>query len=244
VSAIASRVLILDDDPVYGQQLSDYLRMEGFSVDVVLKPEHFPDHLARFEPDLILLDQRLGSVRGTEVLLSLRQRSSVPCIVVTGASNPLDRIVNLEIGADDEIEKSAAPRELLARIRAVLRRGGGGAIAPRAPMFAPGADASMAGWTLSARQRDLLCPDGTGCALTSSEFETLKMLWDSRGVPVSRSRISEYVFKRPYRVGDRAVDTVVMKLRTKLATAGQPNAISSVRLTGYVFTGFEEESVG
>lgn len=235
MSSPIPRILILDDDPEYGRQMSAYLEANGCAPAIALDPQEFEEQLARFTPDLVLLDQRLGETRGTDVLMRLRQRSAVPCIVVTGLSDPLDRIVNLEVGADDEIEKSAAPRELLARIRAVLRRNQGGAAASS---VAGARDRKLSGWTLSVSTRGLLRPDGKNCGLTGSEFETLSLLWDSLGQPVSHMAISERVFKRPHWSGDRAVDTVVMKLRHKITAAGGTQVISSVRLAGYVFTGF------
>ena len=231
MSPATPRILILDDDPAYGRQIGAYLQAQGCVVSVTEDPTAFGDEVSRFSPDLILLDQRLGEVRGTEVLMNLRRHSSVPCIIITGLSDVTDRILNLEVGADDEIEKSAAPRELLARIRAVVRRhtGSSGATPKTAVR-----DRRIDGWTLSATRRDLLRPDGSACGLTGSEFETLSLLWDAFGRPISRAVISDLVFKRPHRPEDRAVDTVVMKLRLKIT----PGSIRSVRIAGYVFTGF------
>jgi DNA-binding response OmpR family regulator len=231
MSPATPRILVLDDDPAYGRQIGAYLQAQGCVVSVTEDPTAFGEEVSRFSPDLILLDQRLGEVRGTEVLMNLRRHSSVPCIIITGLSDVTDRILNLEVGADDEIEKSAAPRELLARIRAVLRRQAAAHIAARTVAVR---DRRIEGWTLSAMRRDLIRPDGSSCGLTGSEFETLSLLWDAVGRPVSRGIICDRVFKRPYRPEDRAVDTVVMKLRLKIA----PGSIRAVRIAGYVFTGF------
>lgn len=230
MSQSAPRILVLDDDPAYGRQIAAYLQAQGCVVSVVQDPAAFAKEVERFSPDLILLDQWLGEVRGTAVLMQLRRHSTVPCIIVTGMSDVTDRILNLEVGADDEIEKTATPRELLARIRAVLRRHTAVSIAPVTAVR----DRRLEGWTLSATRRDLIRPDGSLCGLTGSEFETLSLLWDTFGRPVNRALISERVFKRPHRPEDRAVDTVVMKLRLKIA----PGTIRSVRIAGYVFTGF------
>lgn len=232
------RILVLDDDAAYCEQISAYLGMQGFQVLVLQDPALFDDEFQRFGPDLVLLDQRLGDQRGTEVLMRLRKRSSVPCIIVTGASEALDRIVNLEVGADDEIDKSM-PRELLARIRAVLRRTAPTTAANPADSLR---DRRQGGWILSANKRDLLRPDATACGLTGSEFEALCLLWDCLGQPVSRATISDQVFKRSFRPGDRAVDTVVMKLRLKIGGEVGQQVISSVRLAGYLFTGFMDKA--
>ncbi|MCZ8150586.1 MAG: response regulator, partial [Roseomonas sp.] len=118
----AQRILLFDDDPAYCGEMSRYLESYGFAVTTVLNAADFADRLAAEMPDLILLDQRLGDRTGTDVLRGLRAQTDTPCIIVTGEPDPLDRVVNLELGADDEVDKSVWPRELLARIRAVLRR--------------------------------------------------------------------------------------------------------------------------
>ena len=117
----AQRILLFDDDPAYCGEMSRYLGAHGFAVTTVLNAADFAARLAAEKPDLILLDQLLGDTTGTDILRGLRTQSDTPCIIVTGAPDPLDRVVNLELGADDEVDKSAPSRELLARIRAVLR---------------------------------------------------------------------------------------------------------------------------
>ncbi len=226
------RILLLDDDGAYAGQLAAYLEAHGCIVRAALTVAEFDRELGGFRPDLVLLDQRLGEITGTEVLRGLRARTRVPCIVVTGLSDTTDRIVNLELGADDEIEKSAPPRELLARIRAVLRRHGEHA--------APGAEDTVGwggGWVLSLARRELRQPDGTPCPLTTAEFEMLRLLVESAGVPVSRATLCERVFGRRHEPSDRAVDTVVRKLRYKILDRGGDPAIRTVRPVGYVFVG-------
>ena len=231
------RLLVLDDDKAFGEQLSAYLEANGCTVRAEQDARQLDAVMASFQPDLVLLDQRLGETTGTEVLKRLRERSNVPCIVITGMSDPTDRIVNLEIGADDEIDKTVPRRELLARIRAVLRRGARPAPpAPAAATAEPAADAG--GWVFSVIKRELWRPDGTPCRLTTAEFEVLRLLHEKEGVPVSRITLSEQVFGRPYEVGDRAVDTAVNKLRRKIEPGEESTAIKSVRPMGYVFAGF------
>lgn len=233
------RVLMLDDDLAYCQQLSAYLGHHGFTVIPAQTAREFEEKLGATRPDLILLDQRLGETTGTEVLKRIRGSTTVPCIIITGLSETMDRIINLEIGADDEIDKSIEPRELLARIRAVLRRGTRavpGAAAAAAPAAA---NAAKSGWKFAVSTRELRRPDGSLCHLTSAEFELLRILFESPGVPVSRSVLSERVFGRSYEVGDRAVDTVVKKLRQKIQPdETESTFIQSVRPVGYVFVGF------
>lgn len=230
-----TRILLVDDDAGFADQLSAYLSMQGFETHCLLDVSRFVQTLDSFAPDLVILDQRLGVVTGTELLKYMRERSDVPCIILTGHSDPLDRIVNLEFGADDEVHKSVAPREVLARIRSVLRRARG----PVSPPRTPGAFAAGPGWRLDKGRRSLLMADGRPCPLTTAEYETLALLHDNSGSPVSRDAISLHVFRRPWREGDRAVDTVIKKLRRKIEPKPEePESIKTVRQLGYVFVAF------
>ena len=228
----AQRILLFDDDPAYCGEMSRYLEAYGFVVTAVLNVADFADRMARETPDLILLDQRLGDTTGTEILRGLRTQTDTPCIIVTGAPDPLDRVVNLELGADDEVDKSVRPRELLARIRAVLRR------SRPAPPAAPPSPTPRERWTLHPERRELLGHDGAACLLTAAEFMTLRMLNERRGRSVSRPELMGAVFGRIWKPEDRAIDTVVRKLRHKIAPLGGDGGIKAVRGNGYVFVGF------
>lgn len=232
----SAKILLLDDDADYCAQLSSYLEAYGFSVSTAQSRASFHAQLAEAAPDLIILDQRLGDTTATDVLRALRARYDTPCIVISGAADPFERVVNLELGADDEVGKSVAPRELLARIRALLRRARGlNQIrpAPRAE-----ADPSAGGWVLSRDRRELWRADGRTCLLTTAEFELLRTLVDRRGQAVSRQELMLAVFRRPWKADDRAVDTVVRKLRRKISGDHGDGGIKTVRPTGYVFVGF------
>lgn len=234
----APRILLFDDDPGYCAELSHYLAAYGFLVTTVGNAAEFADRLATEEPDMILLDQRLGDTTGTDVLRSLRAQSDTPCIIVTGAPDPLDRVVNLELGADDEVDKSVRPRELLARIRAVLRRSRSTVPAPQpAPSSAP-SPAPRERWTLNPERRELRGHDGASCLLTAAEFTALRMLNERRGRPVGRPELMGAVFGRIWKPEDRAIDTVVRKLRLKIDPLGGDGGIKAVRGNGYVFVGF------
>jgi DNA-binding response OmpR family regulator len=226
------RILVVDDDPDFAQLLGDYLGLHGCQVQAAEDEPQLRSAVAEFEPDLVLLDQRLGHVSGTDVLRALRAVSDVPCIIVTGASETMDRIVNLEIGADDEMEKTITPREMLARIRSVLRR-------RRREGDPPAAEAARPSWNLDTERRILRQPGGAVCSLTNAEFETLQMLHAAKGNPVSRAELCRQVFGRPFRVGDRAVDTIVKNLRRKIEPeTSEFVSIQAVRTFGYVFVGF------
>lgn len=241
-----STILLLDDDPTYSSELRDFLQFHGCAVSVVHDVEEFEAALPQVSPDLVLLDKCLSDTTGTEVLRRLRGQTELPCIIITGRSDQMDRIVNLELGADDEFDKSLPPRELLARIRTVLRRAR--ALQSRLPPAKDASDRQAArslsgpdgSWRLSLPRRELVRPDGTVCHLTASEFETLRILADAAGEPVSRAELSERVFRRPLAPNDRAVDTAVRKIREKIRLGNGPDAIKSVRNVGYVFVGFGE----
>jgi DNA-binding response OmpR family regulator len=243
-----ARILLVDDDAAFCDQASAYLAQHGCSVLALTDPFGLPAALAEFKPQLVLLDQRLGGVSGTEVLKKLRDGTTTPCIIITGCSDPLDRIVNLELGADDEVEKSIAPRELIARIRGVLRRSGlNEQAAFDFGQAAPMHDAIRGAVTTTARhrwrfdtgRRLLLRPDGSNCSLTTAEYETFRVLHDAMGQTVARAELSLRVFKRPWRANDRGVDTVIKKLRYKIEPdTSDPQCIKTVRQVGYVFVGF------
>lgn len=239
-AAERSRILIVDDDKKYCENLAAYLVLYGYEVSSVSTVAELDSLIAAHQPDLVLLDQRLGATTGTEVLRSLRQWSDVPCIVVTGMPDSTDRVVNLEVGADDEVDKTTPTRELLARIRAVLRRSAKTSVAPAEPESPaePGSENPLDGWVLSRRLRELRRPDGSLCHLTTAEFETFLILHQAAGKPVRRAIICERVFGRPYRPGDRSVDNVVTKLRQKLEPGTESRAIKTLRPMGYIFTGF------
>jgi len=229
------RVLIVDDDCAFSDVLGAYLEKQGCVVSAISDPVKCNEALHDAVPDIILLDQRFLGTTGTDLLRQIRAASNVPVIMVTGLSDPFDRIVNLEIGADDEVEKTIAPRELLARMKGVLRRSGPAPL----PRERAGAESKLGQWTLDRARRVLLRPDGAICRLTTAEYEMLACLHASRGAPVTRGVLSEAVFKRPFRVGDRGVDSVIKKLRRKIEISpDDPQSIKSVRPLGYVFVGF------
>jgi len=230
----AQRILLFDDDPAYCAEMSRYLESYGFAVTTVLNAADFADRLAAGMPDLILLDQRLGDRTGTDVLRGLRAQTDTPCIIVTGEPDPLDRVVNLELGADDEVDKSVWPRELLARIRAVLRR------ARPAPPSPPPTPPPRERWTLHPDRRELRGHDGAVCLLTAAEFMALRILNERRGRPVGRPELMAAAFDRLWKPEDRAIDTVIRKLRLKIDPLGGDGGIKAVRGNGYVFVGFPQ----
>jgi two-component system response regulator CpxR len=221
-------ILIVDDDVELAAMLREYLELEGFSVQAV------HDGQAAFDckpeaKDLIVLDVMLPSLSGFEVLKKLRQFSDVPVIMLTARDNAIDRIVGLEIGADDYVSKPVNPRELVGRIRAVLRRTAPHEVAPTTELVVgdirlnPG---SRTAWS-----------HGEELDLTSAEFTLLEHMLRNAGRIITRDDLSATVFGRQYTVGaDRNVDTLVSKVRRKLDPEGDhDNRIKTVRNVGYMF---------
>lgn len=235
-------VLLVDDDVAFAEELALYLREHGFATVVAADAVQAAAALQGTPVDLVLLDQKLGGESGIDVLRRIRAFSSVPCIILTGAGDQIERIVALEVGADDYLTKGTQGREIVARARALLRRA-----SPQMPRETPSPSETgrppSGGWCLSEQRRELYRPDGTPCDLTTAEFEVLRLLVKAQGVPLAREEICRLAFNRPYRVGDRGVDMVVVKLRRKLEqNPHDPEVLKAVRPYGYVFTGFPERA--
>ncbi len=229
-------IILVDDEPDFSEEISMFLESHGIQCHLISDPREVLHGVEKVDPDLMVLDQNLGSTTGMEVLRDVRKTSQVPCIILTGLQDPIDRILGLELGADDYISKTAMPREILARIRAVLRRTRTAAVPARAPELV---EADPSGWIFRVVERELYRPDGLPCHLTSAEFGLLQALIEAAGQPVDREALTERIFNRPYRAGDRGVDGLVVKVRRKVEPdPANPVVIKSARQQGYVFTGF------
>jgi two-component system, OmpR family, response regulator RegX3 len=210
------RILIVEDDDAIAKPLAEGLRREGFEVARVATGE---EALEAASPDLVLLDLRLPGMDGTEVCRRLRARSDVPIIVVTAKGEEVDRVVGLELGADDYIVKPFGFRELLARIRAVMRR------------VHPGSDRSqihVGKLEIDVRGRRVTLA-GESLALTTKEFDLLTLLASEQGAVVSRQRILREVWDTEWFGPTKTVDVHVASLRKKL---GDPAWIETVRGIG------------
>ena len=221
------RILVIDDDPDIGALLQDYLGRYGFRVDAVASGRAGLSRLARERPDLVILDIRLPDEDGFEVLCQLRQCTGVPVIMLTGLEDSADRVVGLELGADDYVTKPFDPRELLARIRAVLRR-----CQPAARE--PVREYRFAGYRFLADERLLVRPDGERLRLSRSEARLLRVFLDHPGRLLSRERLLELCHPHGEEVFDRTIDVQVLRLRRKLGDAGR--LIATERGAGYRFT--------
>lgn len=229
------RTLLIDDDPEFSESVRSYLSSHGFEVRAVNGSAPAFASLAEFKPSIIIIDQNLNGESGTEVFRKLSTLTTVPCMFLSGGREEVDRVVALELGAYDYVAKLTPPREIVARIRSILRR----TALPQHGAAPAAAQPGGAGWHLSVEKRELFRPDGRACTLTASEFEVLRVLVAARGKVLSRDEISERAFHRAFRPGDRAVDMAVMKIRKKIEiNQHHPQAIKSVRPFGYVFTDF------
>jgi DNA-binding response OmpR family regulator len=223
------RILIIDDDRDLAAMLADYLRPEGFVVEVAHDGEEGLQQALAIDYGLVILDVMLPRVNGFDVLRRLRAQSQCPVIMLTARGEEIDRIVGLEIGADDYLAKPFSARELLARMNAILRRTRTGAHATPDDVLAIG------DVVLDARARTVRHA-GRLVDLTSLEFDVLNALLVSAGHLVSREDLFRTVLQREYSVFDRSIDNHVSALRRKLgAHVGGTERIKSVRNAGYVY---------
>jgi len=227
-TASSKRILLVDDDRDLTEMLREYLEPEGFAVEIAHDGEAcFAADLER--SDLILLDVMLPGISGLDILKQLRRRSSVPVILLTARDGDTERVVGLELGADDFVPKPFNPRELVARMRAVLRRiPGGGA---RTDLRLAVGDVQ-----LDAAARSVRC-GAHALDLTTAEFNLLEHLLRNAGEIVTRDELSAAAFGRQQtsRI-DRNVDTLVSKVRRKLDPEGDlERRIKTVRNVGYLY---------
>jgi two-component system response regulator RegX3 len=220
-----TRVLVVEDEESYSDALAYMLRKEGFEVGLAATG---PEALAEFDragADIVLLDLMLPGIPGTEVCRRIRQTSNVPVIMVSAKDDEVDKVVGLELGADDYITKPYSPRELVARIRAVLRRG---------------VEPDVASQTLEVGpvrmdvERHTVTVDGTDVRLPLKEFELLEMFLRNPGRVLTRGQLIDRVWGSDY-VGDtKTLDVHVKRLRSKLeADPADPKLLTTVRGLGY-----------
>ena len=232
-----AHLLIVDDDPEIRRELRDYLCAHGFRATAVSNGAEAQAALSANEIDVLLLDLWLGNENGFDVLRRLRQSKPTPCIMVTAQDDVADKIVGLELGADDYLIKPVNLRELVARIRALIRRSTPADPVPQVP--AGNHDAGSPAWKFDAARRSLNTPDGTNVPLTTAECDLLIELVANEGLPQSREDLCRRVFNREWNPYDRSLDSVVVKLRRKIEPKpDDPLVIKTVRGRGYVFTGF------
>ncbi len=233
-----SHILVVDDDREIRELLSKFLERQGMRVTAVRDAREarrvWP--LGRYH--LVVLDLMLPGESGLDVARWLRSQGEVPIVMLTAMGEETDRIVGLELGADDYVAKPFNPRELLARIRAVLRRASGEGAQKEPPAKA----IQFSGWTLEPARRRLLNPDGAEVPLTGGEYELLQVLVERPNRVLTRDMLMDLLRGRQAGPFDRAIDVAVSRLRRKLEDDGRnPSLIKTVRGGGYVLAATVEK---
>jgi two-component system, OmpR family, response regulator len=230
-----ARLLLVDDDREIRELVSHFLEKYGYLVETVRDGREMSVALARHDVDLVILDIMLPGKDGLQLCREIRERSHVPILMLTAMGEETDRIVGLEMGADDYLAKPFSPRELLARVRALLRRVNFLKVQPGAKPA--GRVLHFAGWTLDLARRRLTAPDGMLVGLTSGEFEMLVAFTEHPHQVLSRDQLLDLTRGRDSSPFDRSVDVQVSRLRRKIEPDPKvPSLIVTVRSGGYVFT--------
>lgn len=227
----ATHILVVDDDTEIRDLLKRFLARNGFRVTAVGDGAGMRSALAQSGIDLIVLDVMMPGDDGLALCRQLRAKSVTPIIMLTAMGDETDRIVGLEMGADDYLAKPFSPRELLARIKAVLRRSGQGA------RVAGGNVLGFDGWKLDLTKRELMSPKGEFVDLTGGEFDLLVALAEHPQRTLSREQLLDLTRGRLGSPYDRSIDIQISRLRQKMGEdAKEPKLIKTVRSVGYIFS--------
>jgi DNA-binding response OmpR family regulator len=247
MSAAAPTLLVVDDEPELRGLLGEYFGRHGFAVRTAEGAAQARELLAGARPDLAVLDINMPGENGLSLARWMREaHPGVAIVMLTTAGESVDRIVGLELGADDYVSKPYELRELLARVRAVLRRTQGAAAAAAAATTATAAASSGAApttrrvrfgdRTLDLDQRRLLAADGAEIEITAAEFDLLALFARHPNRPLNRDQIMEQAHNRGWDVFDRSIDLRVMRLRRKIErNPDKPEVLKTVRNVGYVY---------
>ena len=224
---MTDRILLVEDDNRLAGMVSDYLGENGYDVTIADTGVGAIDQQTENGFDAIILDLMLPDIDGLEVCRTIRAHETVPILMLTAKGDPMDRVVGLEIGADDYLPKPFEPRELLARLRAILRRGNGGSIPNDKQKFGrleidPNAMAASI--------------SGTRCDLTSHQFKLLSVLAASAGRVLNRDQIMDHLKGEELEAFDRSIDVHISRIRAEIEDdPKKPKRIITVRGAGYVF---------
>jgi DNA-binding response OmpR family regulator len=215
-------ILVVEDEQAIADLVRAYLRREGFDVVWARSGEQALEELSRHPVRLVVLDIGLPGIDGFEVCRRLRSRTGVPILILSARDDEVDRVAGLEAGADDYVVKPFSPRELVARVKAILRRAGGGGAVGDGPLTVGEVELDPAARTAAVA--------GEPVELTSREFDLLAALLAHPGVVLSRDRLLELAWGGEFPGGTRTVDVHVAQLRAKL---GRPGFVATVRGAGY-----------
>jgi two-component system OmpR family response regulator len=239
VSQASDRILIVDDDREIRSLLGDYLEKNGFRTTAVPDGRAMWAALEHGRYDLVILDVMLPGDDGFVLCRSLRARGDLPVIMLTAKGEDFDRIVGLELGADDYLPKPFNPRELLARIKSVLRRH---RTVPGNLQAEPAKYLRFAGWTLDLAARNLVSPRQVVVALSGAEFRLLRVFLSYPNRVLSRDQLMDFTVGRDADPLDRSIDVQVSRLRQRLEDdAREPAIIKTVRGEGYVLAATVEQ---
>lgn len=225
-------ILIVDDDTETRELLQDFFQKRGLQVSTAADGAAMNEAMRRNEIDVVVLDVMLPGSSGLDLCRELRSRSSVAIIMLSAMTDTTDRVVGLEIGADDYVPKPFDPRELLARIRAVLRRHESRGVAAKPPAHIY----RFAGWTLDVARRRLVAPGDVRVELTAAEFNLLQVFVKSAQRVLTRDQLIELSGGETGYAYDRSVDVLISRLRRKMVDSSRsPELIQTIRGGGYQF---------
>lgn len=231
---MAAEILIIDDDTRLSAMLADYLAAAGFQVRTAATGNSGLQDIARRPPDAVILDVMLPDLEGFEICRRIRANSSLPILMLTARGDETDRIVGLEIGADDYLPKPFSPRELLARLKAILRR--------TQPASLGGNDVLRFGRLEIDRSRRVVELDGKECGLTGYQFGLLLTLAENAGRVLSRDRLMELTKGDELEAFDRSIDVHISRIRAAIeADPKHPRRILTLRGAGYLFARNQDE---
>jgi DNA-binding response OmpR family regulator len=234
----AAHILIVDDDSRIRQMLTRYFEQEGYRVSVAADGAAMRVQLSAKPADIILLDVVMPGDDGVTLAREIRARSNVGIIMLTGRGEVLDRVVGLEVGADDYIAKPFHLREVLARVKSVLRRRKLVSEIPSTFQEPANQSVRFDGWLLDTARRQLVSPKGEDVLLTTGEFDLLAALLKHPGRVLGREALMDLTRGRSWEVFDRTIDAQIARLRKKIeADPKNPALVKSVRGVGYIFTG-------
>jgi len=236
--AESAKILIVDDDVRICRTLRLYLKREGYQVRIATDGEEMWKCFENDLPDMILLDVMLPGDDGITLARELRKISDVGIIMLTGKDDPVDQIIGLEMGADDYVTKPFDERQLLARIRSLLRRRATPATSTIVKAGGDNQKISFDGWEMDLFTHELVSPSGHRTELTSHEFRLLEIFVRNPGGVLSRDQIMQRLYERDWSLSDRSVDVLIGKLRKKIEDdSSQPKLILTIRNFGYKFAG-------
>jgi DNA-binding response OmpR family regulator len=230
---LSEHIVIVDDDELLRGRLAAYLSSEGYRVTTADSAATFRNIMRNERVDLVLVDITMPGEDGLSLTRFLREQSEIGVVILTGKGDPVERAIGLEVGADDYVAKPFHLRELLARVRSVLRR-----TRPRSDRSAGTAApvVRFAGWRLDLAKRTLTSPHGAAVPLTTAEYRLLEAFVSSPNQVLGRDRLLEVVAGRKWQPYDRTIDQHISRLRRKLEQApSQPELIKSIRGQGFLF---------